>query len=488
MMKKTLHSGIVLIISILMLFPAGCDERFEEINTDTNFPVDVNPGVLLRNVLFKTASDGQFLFWDFDGFVMQYYEFITAASASTFNWSPATGERIWDYHYKTLTDVEDVLRKSEALGDDSYRAVALILKSYLFSVLVDNFGDIPYSQALQARYTKNFFPVYDDQKAIYRDLIAKLDTANSLLSEDAAFIYGGDEALFGGDPIRWKKFANALRLRLLLRVSALPEFNAPAEIAEMLAAPAAYPLPGSNDDDVSYHYSGTVPHVNPISTYRDWEYESNVPTLQFIERLKSLKDPRIGAYFWPTPASRFTDSLSYEGIPSAITGDSLSSYSASNLSVSNQDQLRKPTTPTTLISYAEVEFILAEAALKGYIAGDAAAHYEAGIRASFEAWEADAVEAYLAQPAVAFDGSLSKIIEQKYIALYQVAGQQAWAEYRRTGFPALVGGPNSVNGGQIPQRLMYPSLEQTLNGAQLQAAIARMGGTDDINQKLFWAK
>lgn len=487
-MNKRLSPYILLLVSALLLAPAGCDDHFEEINTDKNFAVNVDPGVVMRNALFKLSSDLHFLFWDFDGFVMQYYEFITAASASTYNWSPATGERIWEYTYKTLTDVEDVLRKSEDLGDDTYRAAALTMKAYLFSLLVDNFGDVPYSQALQARYNQQFFPAYDGQEAIYRDLIAKLDTANALLTEDAYFLYGGDESFFGGDPVRWKKFANSLRLRLLLRVSAVPSFNAPAEMARMLADPAQYPLMEGIEDQAAYQYAGTVPHVNPIFNYRDWEYESNVPTLEFISRLKALNDPRIGSYFWPTPATRGTDSLSYEGIPAAITGDSLSSYSASNLSVSNADHLRQATTPSVLMSYAELQFILAEAALKGYISGDAAAYYEAGVRASFDEWETEGADAYLAQPEAAFDGSLERIILQKYIAFYQVAGQQAWAEYRRTGYPVIVSGPNSSNGGRIPRRLMYPSLEQTLNAASLQAAVARMGGSDDINSDLFWAR
>ncbi|MDX1908500.1 MAG: SusD/RagB family nutrient-binding outer membrane lipoprotein [Bacteroidia bacterium] len=484
-MKKILHLLIVCLSTGVLFLTQGCDDYFQDINTDKNNPVTVDPGIVLRNALFKTARDLQFQFWDFDGFTMQYYEFITSASASQYNWSPATGERIWYNTYETLADVEDVLRKSTASGDDTYRAAALILKAYLFSLLVDHFGDVPYSEALQARYNQQFFPAYDDQTAIYRDLIAKLDTANTLLSEDAYFLYGGDEGFFEGDPVLWKKFANSLRLRLLMRVSEVASFNASAEIAEMVADPATYPMFESNDESATYHYSGTIPNVNPVYTYRDWEYESNVPTLEFINRLKALDDPRIGAYFWPTPATRGTDSLSYEGIPTAITGDSLSYYSASNLSVSNQDILRQATTPTWLMTYAEVQFILAEAALKGYISGSAEAYYQAGITAACEQWEVTDITEYLASADVTYAGTLEQIITQKYLALYQIPGQ-AWAEYRRTGYPVLIAGPNASNDGKVPQRLMYPSLEQTLNGASLQAAIDRMGGTDDLNRTLFW--
>ncbi len=473
--------------SILMI--TACTDDFEEINTNTNRPVNINPGALLLNVGFNIAGNMHIHDW-FPGTVINHYnENINGSDVAQYLWDGGTGSGLWNNSYRTLTDVVDMENLAADFGDENYKAIALIYRSYLFANLTAAFGDIPFSQAIQASneeldFTK-YFPAYDEQSSIYPALLEDLRAANLMLDESAGLINGGD-VLYGGDIAKWKKFANSLRLRLLTDISN-SSYDVRSEMQEIVNDPVTFPIFTSNDDNAVYLFGGSNPDVNAIDGYRDWEFNARKPSAFFLDTLlERFNDPRIPIWFQPTPATADADIKVYDGLPHGLSESEASQFPESNLSRLNEEYFRQKTTPCIFMTFAEVQFILAEAVQRGWITTGAGAQelYESGILASMEQWGADPT-GYLEQEGVAFDGDVNTILIHKYLAMYFTVGMQGWTQFRRTGQPEFQIGAGNVNGGQIANRFMYPNIEQTLNGANYNAAISRIGG-DDINVKHWW--
>jgi hypothetical protein len=373
------------------------------------------------------------------------------------------------------------------------------------------FGDVPYSKAWKGAGEDGgiLSPEYDTQESIYRDIIAKLDEANTLLDADGLPIAG--DILFGNDIDKWKKFANSLRLRLLLRMSARDAGFVTTEMSKMIAAPATYPIFEDNSDNAGLVYLGAAPNNNPINENRKSRDDHRV-SKNFIDMMvTTYGDYRIMVFADPS-----TGNDDFVGIPNGLTSADAAAYAGNGLANTSKigSYMAAATTPGMLMSYAELEFILAEAALKGYIPGGAAAaqaHYEAGIEGSFEQFREPLQAIFDEHSGDAYGGlaigdgytvddemdwvitgaapwntanGLKLIAEQKYIAMFD-QGLQAWFEWRRTGFPVLTPAVSGQNGGKIPVRVPYPQIEATRNGSNLSAAIGRQGA-DDLNTRVWW--
>jgi hypothetical protein len=298
-------------------------------------------------------------------------------------------------------------------------------------------------------------------------------SANSLFDFESS-IHAQHDILFHGDLARWQKLANSMRLRLLLRVSGKPEMNAGEQIAEILDNPSQYPVFTSNEDAAILYFSGTRPNISPFSDWRPLEFNGNRRATEFmVNTLQNLDDPRLERYLMPTDSGEFV------GIPGgwAMNPPSPSSTYNNLLHAANQ--------PAIIMSYAEIEFIRAEAALMGWIDGDPAEHYARGIESSMEFWGDSMPDGYLEQPGVEFDGQISTLMNQKWIALFW-SGMEGWHEYRRTGYPELPIGPGAGNNGIVPSRLRFPSTVQALNQANYQTAVQLLGGEDNLRTKLWW--
>lgn len=352
------------------------------------------------------------------------------------------------------------------------KAIIDIYTAYSYFILVDTFGDVPYSEALDIENHPN--PKYDDAETIYRDLLTKLTASvNSLDSgygsfEDADLIYGGDVA-------KWKVFANSLRLKLAINMDDVDHTYASAQAIAAVTSGVI----NSSASNAALKYLSIQPNTNPIfvdvvASGRD----DFVPTSTIIDKMNALNDPRMSSYFTKIAGI-------YEG---GTPGDGNTFDNFSHIGTS----ILKPDFEALLLDYSEVEFLLAEAVERGInVGGTASVHYTNGISASLDYWNVSSSDkvTYLANSSVNYATATGnwkqKIGEQAYLALYN-RGFETWTSYRRLDFPVLTA-PADAAISEVPKRYTYPAREQTLNSSNNTAASTAIGG-DEMTTKLFWDK
>lgn len=349
-------------------------------------------------------------------------------------------------------------------------AIVDILTAYSYSVLVDTFGDVPYTEALDIEAFPN--PKYDDAETIYRDLLAKLAEASNALNSGSGS-FGTADLVYGGDVSKWRLFANSLRLRLAINMDDIDHAYASAQALAAVSDGVIM----SNSDNTALAYLGSQPNANPV--YVDVVASGRndfVPTSTFINKMNALNDPRRALYFTQIGGI-------YEG------GTPGASNNFDNFSHIG-DVLLEPDFEGLIMDYSEVEFLLAEAVERGIaVGGTAESHYNAGITASMSYWGVSGADiaVYLAQPNIAYATAAGiwqqKIGEQAYLALYN-RGFESWTSYRRLDFPVLIAPVDAVV-NQVPTRLTYPAREQTLNATNNTAASTAIGG-DTLLTKIFW--
>ena len=441
--------SIKIVTSILLVFTSlfSCTDKFEELNTDPNRPNDVTPGILLGQMQYRIVNNSIQAARNFTHELMQ----VDAPRASPggqglHRYVVQPGQAVWTGFYDRLTDVEDIYKISDRLKENNYKAIALVYKSWAYSILTDLYGDVPYSQAIKAS-EGNFTPAFDKQKDIYIQILKDLETANTLFDDTKALTYGGDQVynanvLTGGRNLgiqRWRKFANSLRLRLLLRISKRDgEVNVNQQITSILANPTTNPVFTANADDAIFRYPGTFPYFNPYFQARTLEWRDGTYfTKFFLNHMNAINDPRRA--IWVSPVIVNGQSV-YQGIDSGYP-TSLEYIVGRNSSY--PDVLKTSPLLGVMMTYSEVEFINAELALKGFNTGRTAkAHYDAGIMASMVQWGATMPAGFLNTAGVAYNATgtaaqqLEQIILQKYYAYFFV-DYQSWFEKRRTGYPVL---------------------------------------------------
>ncbi|KAA2241019.1 SusD/RagB family nutrient-binding outer membrane lipoprotein [Chitinophaga agrisoli] len=478
------------IVILSALFAVSCTRNFDILSTDPNRPKEVTPGVMLGQLEYRMVNtainEGRF----FTHELMQ----VDAPRASNtgggvHRYIINPGEGVWTDFYRYMTDIEDIYTISSGLGENNYKGIALVYKAWAYSILTDLYGDVPYSEATKG-VVGNFLPAFDKQKDIYPSLLKLLDTANTLFTP-GPLTYGGDllydPTNAGTGTMKWKKFANSLKLRLLLRISKRDgEVNVKEQINTLLADPAKYPMFTGNANEAIMKYPGTYPYFNPFYNTRQLEWRDQVYlTKFFIDQLNANGDPRRAVW-----ATQVDSPLVYRGIESGYPTSV--SYPVGDNS-SYPDALKTFSGLGIMMTYAELEFIKAELALKGYnTAGTAQQHYEAGIRASMTQWGVTMPENFLQQPNVAYnaagtvDAQLQQIMLQKYFAFF-FTDYQSWFEKRRTGYPVLPRGSGIPMENKFPVRMPYPPYLQSLNPQRLAEAVAGMGG-DNTNINVWWDK
>lgn len=345
-----------------------------------------------------------------------------------------------------------------------------ILTAYGYYVLVDTFGDIPYTEALDIK--NHPLPAYDDAETIYKDLISKLTTASSGLDTSLGS-FDTFDLIYGGDTSNWKKFANSLRLKMALNMDDIDHTYA---TAQALAAVNDGVIDNSSSN-AALKYTSTQPNTNPI--YVDVVASGRddfVPTATIVEQMNGLNDPRRAMFFTQIGGI-------YEG---GAPGEGNPFDNFSHIG----DMILEPTFEALIMDYSEVEFLLAEAVERGIaVGGTSTSHYDAAITASMSYWGVSGgdIATYLAQPNVAYATATGtwkqKIGEQAYLALYN-RGFESWTSYRRLDFPVLVA-PADAEISEVPKRYTYPAREETLNSTNVEAASTAIGG-NEMTTKLFW--
>jgi SusD/RagB-like outer membrane lipoprotein len=504
---KRLHKFLILGLSTVLM-TVSCTDNFEDINTNPNQPDRIaDPSLLLPEIIWELADSN----WDnsFDRGSIVADQVSNLFTGSFNDWTRSDANRFgWEFYAK-LKDIDFMIGSAEEQGLENYRAIGLILKSWAFQNITDNFGPIPYSEAGKAREDVNF-PKYDSQEAIYAGILADLETANALLGSTTEVVVG--DILYDGDVQNWKKFANGLRLRMLLRQSDRKDPS--AEMQKIVGNPSANPLFTSHEDQAALQYLTETNTAHPAfrGNVSDWSSSSSTrlcTTMELI--LKGMNDPRIAAFALPTSASAGTGTPEYGGVPNGIIDPSQHAGGVLHHSLIGllwaprqyDETLVSPNAPQSVfMPYSEVQFILAEARERGFISiGDAATYYNNGISDQFTyyssripgTWSLPTAAqmipspSYYTQDAVAYTGTqaekLEKIYTQKWLSLFMV-GFEAWSEWRRVGVPFIEAGP--ATSGFIPTRYVYPADEQRLNEESYQAGVGLLGGPDAINTRVWW--
>ncbi len=477
-MKK---DSILTLIAMFFAF-ASCTNDFEETNSNPNQPETVSADLLLATVISTIANEAATTGWNNGNIVSQLTAKINFTGFDRYEWGSQSG--LWNTYYGILPEIELILEDatSEESRNTSYEGMALVMRSYVYANLTDNWSDVPFSEAIGAK-NDNFTPAYDTQEAIYAGILADLRTAETLLQQNQV-VLGGD-ILYDGDIGKWIQFANSLRLRYLMRTSNRNDVG--AEIQSILDSGNYI---AANGDNALMVYPATTQIDSwPVSNSRIGSFDEHRMSQTSEGVLKQFNDDRLQKWFQPTD-NPDDDPTLFAGMANGLSEDNASNFNGGANNVSRINQPFFYDSPNSvkaaIIQAAEVHFILAEAAQRGMITADAENLYNEGVRLSFEYWEVEQdVPTYLAQAGVAFDNQLETILTQKWLASFLV-GLEGWYDFRRTGFPSvIVPGPDNVNNDMVPVRFLYPDSEQTLNGDNYKAAVSRIGA-DDINAKGWW--
>lgn len=467
----------------LTLGLSACNKGLDEINANPNNPEVGTPAFLLTNAersnvfrLFDVPAnqDGGLL-------IVQYWAKAQYTTEDRYGFRPGSYQSIWDGFYAGgLQDLNQI--KQLSADNPNQKAVASIMSDYLFSVLTDIYGDIPYSEALRISEGK-LNPKYDSQQEVYASLIADLGVAANALNSSGKAIEG--DIIYGGDADKWKRFANSLRLRLAMRQADANDAASRTVVAQLLNGSTS--LIASNEDNAQLDFLGATPNTNPVYVNRLTRDDHRV-SRTLVSRLTRLNDPRLSV-FADHPACGDSTAF-YRGIPNGLSNAEAAGFNPLCSTSKVGSYFTGATAPGVLMTYAEVLFFKSEAIARGYITGDAALEYRNAITASMSQYgfTGTDVATYLAQPAVAYNAANYKLSigNQKWIALYG-QGIEAWSEFRRLDAPVLrvAKRPVSAAGGRIPARFPYPALEQSLNQTNYAVAVARQGA-DVLSTKLWW--
>ncbi len=476
-----------IVILTIAIFAASCSDNLEDLNKNKKDPAVVSGESLFTHaqkslvdqMVDLNVNNNNTKLWS------QFLQETTYTDESNYD---QAGRSIPDTHWSVLyKDVlKDLDEAAKIIGETTYLtegeniikpnklAIIEILNVYAYSILIQTYGDVPYSKALDI---DNLLPAYDDGLTTYKDLIVRLSAAIDKLDVNLESFGSGDN-IYAGDVASWKKFAASLKLRMGMLLSDVDGAAAKTVVEEAVATGVFT----SNADNADFKYLSSPPNTNPIhanliiSGRHDF-----VAGITIVDMMNALDDPRRPLFFTTV------DGAYVGGVIGSASGYSTHSHVSA--------QVEEATAMGDIFDYAEVEFLLAEAVERSYaVGGTAAEHYTAGVTASILAWGGTTSEAvtYVAQPMVDYATALANstaatpwkevIGNQKWLALYN-RGIEAWTSIRRLDFPMLNAAEEPISG--YPVRYTYPIVEQTLNGVNWKAASDAIGG-DLPETKLFW--
>lgn len=468
------------ILLFIFMFSA-CSDNLEELNEDTKNATSADADAFFNQAVKNMSDLISGITYGANGnpfnitrIYVQQISSVTynegATYYSDFNWQNVYADVLIN-----LDKSAEVIENAEVdplLGEDgeaifrNREAVLEIMSVYAWSRLVESFGDLPYSEALDVDIIN---PTYDDAQTVYGDLINRLNAAINTIDPSLAGF--DNDIMYNGDMSKWLKFANSMKLQMGMRI-----IDAQPQLGEELVVEAIPEVFTSNADNATVEHLSSPPNTNELWTdlavgnRRDF-----VGAEPFVDLMLELDDPRVEIFFDPNEDGEYAGSAPGE----VVTYADFSPFG---------DMFYQPETPVIFLDYVSVEFFLAEAAERNIgSVTDAESHYNEAIRASFEYYGVEGVEEYLEQPEVAYSTAegdwRQKIGEQKWIALFN-QGQEAWTEWRRLDYPEL-SAPSGAFLDTVPVRMTYPIDEQNLNRANYESAAAAIGG-DLMTTKLWW--
>ena len=504
-MKKLVQHTL---LAAAFLFAGACDQGFDELNTNEIEPTAIDPAFILNTAIVNASFPGGILIYDM-GIVQQIVTpnsgVLTGANYNQDNRNAT--EDIWiDYYRGVIRHTADVIAQTRDVPERSnLYNMARIVQAYGFMVLTDTYGDVPYSEAGRAFPDQIVFPAYDAQPAIYDGIIQELTQATAALN--AGQPTEAAEVAYGGDIERWQKLGNSLLLRAGMRLSKVD----PGRAQQVVQSAFQDGVMETNEDNFVVRHDAN--YTNSIgSTLNGSEANNFYLVKAFVDFLKDNDDPRLssiavrylGAASGPDQTADIasTDPAVQIGMPMGFDNNTITDQAqqdglASFYDYSQVDRTRLAalTAPMFLVTAAQTQLLLAEAAHRGWINGDPAEFYEAGVRAHMRqmalyteasAIDMAAIDKYLADNPFDPGNALEQINDQYWVASF-MNGPEAFANFRRSGFPDLA--PNPFPGqdisGDFIRRLTYPNSEINVNNENLQAAVSRMG-PDNLETRVWW--
>ena len=469
---------IITILFFSLLVSVGCDSDFDEINQDPNNPVAVPSDLLIPGIVRAAQNNSYSTFVGGDMGACWSQQFAKVQYNDEARYIPRQSviSNVWDTFYSVvIADADAIYNIATSEGNNNMMGVGLTLKAYGFAFLTDVYGAIPFSEAIKAGSEGIIAPAYDSQEAVYAGTLAMLDEAIALLGTGGS-IDSTNDILYGGNANLWKKFASSLKFRMLMRASG--KMSVATELQALVSAGNLF---ASNADEAKLVYLGADPSANPLyesivfGTRGEWKINEVM-----VERLRSDNDPRLPVY------AALQEDGEYRGKPSGYADVPSEDWNYTNVSALGDFYLR-PELPGFFMSNPELKFLMAEAATKGYISGDAEAYYLEGLNASLEYNEIAAgdIASFLAEKSLNATQAvaLEQIATQNWIALF-TQGVESWNEWRRTGYPAL-SPAFEADLNEIPSRYNYPTLEASLNTANYNAAVSAQGA-DNLTTPIWW--
>lgn len=477
-----------------MLTATSCSKQLQGLNKNPNNLESPDPTTLLSNTIVTEFYNNASIAWTLGNGYSQYMTFSTSYYDQPTRYQPVSNQPYWTAMYEAARDANTLYAAGVQKSSPFLQAAALTLRSYAFAQLTELWGDIPFTQALKGG-TGTYTAAYDNQQTVYTDgtlgILPSLKRADSLLKANPSGLLNGD-VLFSANVTSWRKFINALRLRYLIRVSG--KMNVSAELQAIVSDGT---LMQSAAESAVLYLPTTTPYNFTSITERTGDFQVKfMNSILYNQFVATGDSARVQLYFNKNTAhatSTGFDFSYYGGMPIVVDATTDQNSQASNFGASFVSGSNKNLTNAKVMTYAEQEFLLAEAALKGYITGDAAVYYNKGVTGAFaQAGITDGTAAsYMLHQGVTFDAALAlqQIITQKWISNIN-NGFEGWIEYRRTGFPALqTGGSANLNNGVIPSRFIYPTDEVSINAKNYTTEINnQMGGKEITSYKAWWEK
>ncbi|MDR1343797.1 MAG: SusD/RagB family nutrient-binding outer membrane lipoprotein [Tannerellaceae bacterium] len=478
------------------LFSACRD--FEDINDSPNNPKETHPQLLLTQIEWDA-------FRSYQGTDPLYANKMLVQTdgengSQYYKWTRG------GFSFLPMRNVQKMIEEAERIGENSYVALGKFFRAYYFYSMTMQFGDIPYSEALRSESEGIYSPVYDSQKAVFTGILLELEEANALLKNENTIIRG--DIIYDGSTDKWCRLVNAFRLKILLSLSHKAESDADLNIRSRFATIIQNELLMRDVQDngqlIYLDQEGNrYPEFNS-SGYGSGMYVDST----FIRRLQDHKDPRLFVFCTQTKESKeegkaLDDFTAYEGgDPAAPYGMVNEKATQGKVSKVHERYYQDPTNePSLIMGYPELQLILAEAALREWIPGDAGVYYRNGVKASFKFYETyakgfgqlfdeAAAESYLAEPAndlsrkASVDDKIEAVIIQKYFQSFLQGKWTPFFDALRTGYPDY----RRPQGVEVPFRWMYPQSEYDYNAKNVADAIrSQFGeGNDKTNQKTWW--
>ena len=495
-MKKYIYKIMMLLIAATVGLSA-CKKDFIELNTDPNGTPNALPQQLLAPALVNTVSINMLRARNFNNELMQVTVDPGDSEGKVFRYDVKRtwADYTWNGWYTQLTNFKDIydVASQPLTYNKTYMGISLICQSWVYSLLTDTYGDVPYFDSNKGR-EGNFTPKFDKQKDIYLDIFKKLEQADTLLN-GAANVIGSSDPVYNGNASKWRKFGNTLYLRLLLRLSGKADISAEviAKIKDIVDTnPTLYPIMSSNDDAAVLRWNGVGALTSPfIGGVREQDWRQPGIAEFFIDNLNHWADPRLISGRWSIGAFQG----GYVGVPSGYAPGEGVEHKSYFLSTTSKTTLMNDPLMGNIMNYSELQFILAEAAAKGWIAGSAEEYYKQGVQSGITFWiptYTTPIDTYLTGADITWnnngtiDDKMEQIHLQKYYSMFWTDFEQ-WFEYRRTGHPILPKGAGLRNNGVMPARLIYPVYVQSANPTNYTSAVAAQG-PDEINTQVWWQK